>query len=319
MIYKNRKCCQLTKFNLPIGFNLVDYRNNYFTSDNFDKILQFFNGFENRRQLIEWMAERPKGSADIYEVEGDKNIIVVIPTADIFGQHAKACRDIIFTGLHIIFVVSGEIPDHYFNFAHNVNLGINKAMEYNPKWVIYSNDDVFKIDEIMILRRELNLLDNRAFDIIIPKRLKHHITYSRLSEARFTRLALFFILGKKRRIQLKLEKKFNVKYFITPNKGYWKFFFKRGEEFLSISTFGVFSSNFLKRHELVFDETFINGGEDLDLSLYVNQKARIWLSNFRIGDYIGSSLGRSINRHIRDVAGLAYFNFKLENYYSTYI
>ena len=44
-----------------IFFSLVDYRNNLFTSNDPKKILEFYNGFENIDQLIQWMRERPKG------------------------------------------------------------------------------------------------------------------------------------------------------------------------------------------------------------------------------------------------------------------
>ena len=53
--------------------SLVDYRNNYFTSQNADKVVEFYNGFNNREQLIEWMSERPKGNCVIKEVGGDKD------------------------------------------------------------------------------------------------------------------------------------------------------------------------------------------------------------------------------------------------------
>ena len=45
------------------------------------------------------MRERPKGVANIHEFEGDKDIIVVIPTADFNGKYAKECRENIFKGL----------------------------------------------------------------------------------------------------------------------------------------------------------------------------------------------------------------------------
>jgi len=52
------------------------------------------------------MKERPKVHYDIIEVEGNKDIIVVIPTADFNEKFAKACRDDIFKGLHMIFMQS---------------------------------------------------------------------------------------------------------------------------------------------------------------------------------------------------------------------
>jgi hypothetical protein len=62
---KSRLFCPLNQNVSELFFSLVDYRNNYFTSDDPDKIIEFYNDFENRDQLIQWMKERPKGIANI--------------------------------------------------------------------------------------------------------------------------------------------------------------------------------------------------------------------------------------------------------------
>lgn len=124
--------CPYERNRCQIFFSLTDYRNALFTSKDTRKIVSFFNSFESREQLIEWMAERPKGVANIYEVEGDKDIIVAIPTTDLNGKHAKECRTNVFKSLHILFVESGEVPDPYFNYVQKCNVGIRKAMEYGP-------------------------------------------------------------------------------------------------------------------------------------------------------------------------------------------
>ena len=103
----SRLYCHMERTNAKLFFSLVDYRNNYFTSDNPNKIIEFYNGFDNRDQLIQWMKERPKGVANIHEVDGDKDIIVVIPTADFNGKYAKECRENIFGNIHKVFVESG--------------------------------------------------------------------------------------------------------------------------------------------------------------------------------------------------------------------
>ena len=90
---RSRLFCPMERTMTKMFFSLVDYRNNYFTSDDPNKIIQFYNGFENRDQLIQWMKERPKGVAFIHEVEGDKEIIVVITTADFNGKYARECRE----------------------------------------------------------------------------------------------------------------------------------------------------------------------------------------------------------------------------------
>jgi len=156
--------------NDKIFFTLMDYLNNLFTSNDSEDILRFYDYFENRDQLIKWMRERPKGNYRIVEFNKDENdIIVVIPTMDVNGKFAKTCRYEIFKGLHIIFVESG-IGNYYFNYAHNCNAGIKKALEYNPKWIIISNDDMYKIDDVEVLIKELNKIKNTEININFPKK-----------------------------------------------------------------------------------------------------------------------------------------------------
>lgn len=164
-------------------FSTVECRNNLFTSGSLGDIFEFYNSFSNREQLILWMSERPQGVANIYEVEGQKDIIIVIPTADYFGKFARTCREEIFAGAHIIFVESGGKEDYYFNYARNCNLGIRKAMEYNPKWVVLSGDDMYKIDDISVLRSELKEIDPNSTNTVVIETAAYHSIPSRMTEA----------------------------------------------------------------------------------------------------------------------------------------
>ena len=200
--------------NDELFFTLMDYFNNLFMSNAPKDILRFYDYFDNRDQLIKWMKERPKGNYRIVEFNKDDNdIIVVIPTMDVNGKLAKACREEIFKGLHIIFVESG-IGNYYFNYAHNCNAGIKKAMEYNPKWIIVSNDDMDKIDDVDALKNELSQLDNTSVQIVFVSSTNYHSYPAILTTARLGRFILFLILGKLRRYQLMLEKKYNVCHFL---------------------------------------------------------------------------------------------------------
>ena len=115
IVANSRKKSPVTYSEVPPFFSLVDYRNNYFASDDPKKIMEFYDSFENKEQLIQWMKERQKGVSNIHKVDGDKDVIVVIPTADFNGKYASNCRDNIFKGLHIIFVEEGGRKDFYFN------------------------------------------------------------------------------------------------------------------------------------------------------------------------------------------------------------
>lgn len=318
--YKMGLCNPLNKSDVNLFFSLVDYRNNYFTSDDPNKIIEFYNGFENRDQLIQWMRERPKGVPYIREVEGDKEFIVVIPTADFYGKYAKECRENIFKGLHMIFVESGDRGDFYFNFAHYVNAGIRKAMEYNPKWVVFSGDDMYKIDDISVLKNELKKLDPKRFSMLFTHESAYHSIPARFSKPRPMR---FFILMYYTKLKLKhrikialdqknIERKFGCSYFVIPQRGLIKFTFKRGFEFISFTDFSIFSASFIRYFSgNIFDEVFVNAHEDHDIAIefFLENRAYTFI-DFRIGDYIGSSLGTGILRDLRNLAGIVYLNYK---------
>jgi hypothetical protein len=321
IVTNNRKKCSVTYSEVPLFFSLVDYRNNYFTSDDPNKIIEFYNGFENREQLIWWMKERPKGVANIHEVEGDKDIIVVIPTADFNGKYAKECRENIFKGLHIIFVESGEIPDPYFNGAHNVNIGIKKAMEYNPKWVVVSNDDMNQEESSEKLLIELRRIDQYKILAVFPKKSKYHARIIGIGEPRLA----FYIYKRIFRpfvgtSILKHYKKFSIKLLSFPQKSVYSTFFTTNILVKEIGDFVILSSEFIKGNQnSIYDEIFINNDEDIDLALRIQQLGKSKEINYSIGEKIGGSLGNSTSRELRGLAGACYLNFKLEffNYNET--
>ena len=311
-IMTSKLFCSLESQREPIFFSLVDYRNNYFTSDDPNKILEFYKGFENRDQLIQWMLERPKGVANIREVEGIKDIIVVIPTADFNGKYAKDCRENIFKGLHMVFVESGGRGDFYFNIAHNVNIGIKKSMEYNPRWVVFSGDDMYKIDEVTKLTNILSKLNSDEIDCVFIKKGLYHsipkLIIERNHITNFVNLIRDGILGK--RIN-DIFKKFNVKILISEDRFVQRLFYKvvRYEDVIG---FGIFSFKFLiENGNKLLDETFINEGEDSDLSLNIHYENKtVAHVDYNIGDFIGMSLGIGVDRKMRAIAGLTYFNYK---------
>ena len=294
-------------------FSLVDYRNNYFTSDDPYRIIEFYNGFENRDQLIWWMKERPRGIANIHEVDGDKDIIVVIPTADFNGKYARECRESIFKGLHIIFVESGGRGDFYFNSAHNVNVGIKEAMKYNPKWIVFSSDDMVKIDTIKVLQEQLLALDNERYDVVFTEPSKYHSSPEKISEPNFLYFFYNIITNKNyERAAISMYKKFGIRYLMSPISGKFSKLFKKGYQYTEIQDFGIYSSVWISRiGDVIYDHTFINAADDTDLSLKIALSGvRTAKINYRIGDLIGSTLGTGAQRSLRSIAGLAYLNYK---------
>ena len=311
----SRLKCAMDVSPTELFFSLTDYRNNIFLSENSKDILEFFNGFEDRDHLIEWMKERPKGTATVHEVEGNKSIIVVIPTADFNGRYAKECRENIFKGFHIIFVESGEFPDPYFNYAQNCNLGIKVAMKYNPKWIVISNDDMEVAEPIEKLKEELDRINAPSGWIVLAKGKGFHSKTIKIGyRTKFIRLLKF---SKKYSRILNFEKSIEIKYGqLLGIDGYYSIhtiFTKSVYKIHNVGSFFIFSPKILMKYKgILFDETYINGYEDVDFSINESSN-KVIFTDYRINDIGGATLG-SLNsiRSIRDIINKIYITYKFE-------
>lgn len=325
-VFNTRLSCRVEKTDYHSFYNLIDYRNNFFTSSETDKIVEFYDQFENRDQLIEWMRERPKGASYIHEVDGNKDIIVVITTADFEGKYAKTCRDEIFKGLHMVFVESG-VKDFYFNYAHNCNVGIIRAMEYNPKWVIISNDDMVKIDEITTLVAELNLLENNKIMSVFTHPYPYHSYDTCIGIKKFfiTNFVyyVYHLYPRERRQAFRISRKimrkhgYNLKWVPGPRSNVMcKMFLSKPYIYKMTSSFSILSSVFCKKKGEVFNETYQNGVEDWELSIELS-RLKTSIISYRIGDIIGGTFGNHHERAIRDISNNIYFNERIQQILST--
>ena len=312
----SRLYCPIQTYKDELFFNIVDYRNSRFTSENRDKIIEFYDSFKDRNDLIEWMKERPNGVANIYEVDGGNDIIVVIPTADFNGKYAKECRENIYKGLHIIFVESRGRGDFYFNFAHNCNVGIRKAMEYKPKWVVLSNDDMVKIDEVNKLKYSLLRLDSGKEIIVFNcNQGIYHSRLASISTRTLRRKVVLAIKGMREMRRLSFEKKFGTRYIVGSTLKPYKLIYKTVIQVMYFGSFGIFSSALIKKYGWkLFDETYINGAEDIDLSWRIKQdRIEEECIDYRIGDIIGGTIGPyNLTRRLRGMVNDCYLNLKIE-------
>ncbi|MEM3192190.1 MAG: hypothetical protein QW292_08910 [Candidatus Parvarchaeota archaeon] len=314
------KCTLFSKFNreekIDTFFSTTWCRDRLFTSENPNDILKFYDTFSNRDELIKWMKERPKGRAEIIEVEGDKEIIVVIPTADFNGKYAKECRENIFKGLHIIFVESGFPKDPYFNYAHNCNVGIKKAMEYNPKWIAVSNDDMKKVDDIGLLVEKLNDVNPLKADTVYTSH--SNVYFVGWERAPFYRLASYFrYLLKGDRVTRELINKIRDRYNITI-RGYRKLplvtlLFKNYYQYRLSWDFAIFSFSYARSKKGdIYDETFVNGVEDYDVFLEIYRSGKYSDVDYTISSIGGGSLGGGSKRALRELLGFLYLDEKMK-------
>ena len=284
----------------------LDELNRLFTSRNVDDIIKFYDHFDNAGQLIEWMKNRPSAPMQIYEVEGDKDIVIVIPTSNHDGEYAKNCANEIFKGQQIVFV---ESNGPFFNYARSSNYGLKYALKYNPKWIVLSNDDMYKTDDVSILKSELSKMVGKA-DIVFTIPPKHHSHDISIYKQRLL-LLLYRRINRYNIVRLKLFNRYNIKLLLRQINFVKRIFMKPVYTFKLTGAFSVLSCNLVSKQD-IFDEVFINGFEDIYFSYKISKEnIRTGVIEFKIGSYGGGSLGTDITRQIRNISNLAYFNMLL--------
>ena len=283
-------------------------------SKNIDDVVRFYDSFSSRQELIQWMRIRPKPEVGLKELDGNKDIVVLILTANFNGRYVEHCINEIYPGLHTILIGGEGHNNSYFNPAYYLNSGIEKAIAYNPRWIIISSDDMRSIHSVDKLKSRLEVIDESKVDVVFTQPSKYHSIPNNLSGANFFR-TLLFKLKRVRRRQLIIEKKFHVKLFPVPVKGIKHLFYRKGFYYVSMASFGIISGNLIKKiGTKIFDETFPIGGFDDDFSIRViKENFTFTFIDYKIGDMFGSTLGTDMSRKFRDLAGLIYLNEKWRN------
>ena len=287
-----------------------------FESKVLEKALAFYDHFNNANELLEWLKNRPKARTKIYTNAGSPEITVVIPTKDHNGGLSKNCKRI-YRNMRIVFV---ESRGEHFNLSHSYNVGIRNAMRYNPKWIILSNDDVYKIDVLPDLAKKLFDISNHRVDVIgLEQDMKR---FSRIFLLAKTRLPLKLWRhlkgGDKKIYQIGLDK-FNVDYepiysnliarILNPFLRKDTIRFIPGTRF---TFFTILSSDFVKKNgPCIFDELYPHDREDEDLQLRITRE-RCRSIDFKIGHYRGRSLGLAGQRRLSKLISLFYLNYKIK-------
>ena len=277
---------------------------------------EFYSRFNNNMELIKWMRSRPRAPIKIYESDGSEEICVLIPTASHNNVYSKTAKKI-YKGFKIVFV---ESHGAYFNLAKSVNYGLSYILKkYKPDWIVLSNDDVYKIDKLEVLKKELAALDENKVDAAFRAVGKQHgelYGYFVRPNPLLSKIYALIQPDPERRRYLSLLEKFKINYLASNRlSGYGFLFdlvFRDKIKVYGESRFAAFSRKFVEgMRGKIFDETYINGFEDCDLCLRITHKYNYRFINFRLGCYNGKSLGVGTIRMLRDIANLTYFNYRI--------
>ena len=311
----------LNKITISDKFSLLDYRNNMYNSNNIDRIYEFYESFPNTESLIKWMKERPHGKTTIYECPGNSDIVVIIPTSNFNSEFAKTCRDSIFKGLQIIFVESGFPRDTYFNYAYSCNMGVRIALRFNPKWVVISNDDMEKVDDVSKLIYEL---ENSSKDAQIIWTDENNLLQHDFEILSATILLKLFMRASKilrkfskspRVRNLYLFEKFSIylkpRYTKSSINRLSKILYRVVGNYKVPGHFAIYNPEFIKSMgENLFDESFINGFEDTWLGINAGiERIKSDIIRYKISPIVGASLGTGIIRYLRNFNNLALYNY----------
>lgn len=285
-----------------------------------DDILKFYNSFGSSKDLIRWMKKRPKQKFSVYEESGNKNYIVLIPTKNHLGQYSRNCLKI-YKGLQIIFL---ESTGPFFSYARTINFGLKYiATKYKPKWIIISNDDMLKIDEVSKLKSQLDKLDEKRVDIVYisPGEQQSVDCYLVSDRVTYKLYQIFFNRCSKK--AQKILDKFNspIKLIGSNSKDIKSqllkvlrpLFFKTYTRYVSLGSCWIVSNEFVrKQSHKILDDAFVIDTEQDEFVLRSLNKIRISNVKYKIGNKKGATLGSDCRRSLRGLTGIIYLNYKFK-------
>lgn len=276
--------------------------NNLFISKDYRKVLEFYEHFKDADQLIEWMRRRPVEQARISNSANvNLGVVAIVPTPDAFGKNATQIEKVL-QGIPIVF---SESKGDYWNYAYAANQAYAYALkQYRPKWVIVSNDDVQSLDNMQVLIKELDKYKDKA----ILHVQHNHQTMATIGKESVLKKILVHgrLIEDKRRALLR---KFGVRYLPVAITRDNKIAYKAiGKPFRVTNDFFILNTAFFS--DKIYDETFINEAEDVELSLRTRDNC-VFIEKVKVQCGSGKSLGLGTDRLLRSVASLTYLQEKL--------
>lgn len=316
-----------------------------YSSGNIKDLNRFYQELAKPEEFIEFSSRRQ--SAEIktykYNFENEKCIIVVIPTANILSDRVSRIIKL-FSYLPIIVV---ESSGQFFNFSKSMNRGIEIALEYEPEWILLSNDDIIPLGTqhnlVSILR------NSDECDVAVPylEMMNGSINDSGVCLRRQTAVTelLYQSIGTIAIEMLPNHLKGQViahslNIFDSSIQRYVSIYSSQRQSpstiFFNLSALmrltriltrpiicvrniqpvAAIRSHVLKQKK--FDTIFINGGEDTDLAIWIKLNRFVVRNiDFRLYNNSGSSLGIDVLRVYRNsIPELLYLGYKLKQIYN---
>lgn len=312
---------------------------------NKENFLQFYNSFESVYDLMKFTKSRKRADTRIFLIEAEKGseISAVVPTKSIESNLVKILSKKL-QGFNIIFVESGG---PFFNFSYSMNVGIQEAIKINSKYIMLSNDDIFPLGGIEKLAEEV-VDSSNEYDIFIPTILNGKEPMSSRQEIYAQSWLTEHIISnsliscmnpsKISQSSRKLVRKLNIyndssvikyivlrhnepalrKYQNTSGISAVERIAKKFNPFLieinNVQPISIIKSDLLNSEK--FDESYINGGEDTDLSLRLAMRgAKVHYLNDRFQNIGGYSLGQNTERILKNtIPEILIFGYKLNQY-----
>ncbi len=287
----------------------------------------FYKELRGIDDVLEWVKRRPRAEPRIYEMPGDTEIVVIVPTAGHEGIYARNIKEI-FRGLHIIFV---ESSGPYFSYSYSCNYGFKYALKmYKPRWYILSNDDMMMGDPPDKLKQELSTINDKNIATVFthPPGVYHsYPVYLVKFKELYGILYSMYIGVACRCVVPNFYRKFRIKYGLGAFvKG--SFFdkirsiialsnisVKKIKKYLITGSFSIFSHYFVEKYNgEIFDTSYLMSREDFDLSIRIfEEEERYDFINYSIKDMIGGTLGKGPLRSLKSLIDDITLNYKITN------
>ena len=312
-----------------------------------NNFLQFYNSFDSVFELIEFFRSRKRAAVQTFLIQSEdaSEISAVIPTESIKSKFVEFLSKKL-QGLNIIFV---ESRGPLFNFSYSMNIGIKEAIRMKSKFIMLSNDDIFPLGSTNKLQDEV-VANSEKYDVFIPTTFSgkeflspkqnvytqswftEHIisnglmswtnpsNISKLSRRLLTKLEIYNDANILRYIILRDHDPIfrNSKSMLRGNimEGAVKKFNKLLVEINNVQPISIIKTDLLKSEK--FDESFVNGGEDTDLSvrLAIN-RAKVYYLKEQFQNVGGYSLGQNTNRILKNtIPEILIMGYKLNQYFN---